>query len=601
MLPSPQPRRALLASLLLMPVAAFAVFPSAPLPPGLVFALTYGRCLALLAAAASAYALSRSPALRAQKPLAFSPTGRHWFVAWLLALSIFLMLVPAHRWSGASLVGDEPKYLRMTESLYHDLDVDIGSETQQDPDAQAFRRNLRSFGAALSESLGDLISPSGEPRSTHQNWTIEGQHGGRYYVQSPGLPALLLPAVALQRTLAPGSAQPWLPLVMLAMLWAAALVQTARLASELGGSPLASLAAASLALASPPLLIGGMHFYPEAVAVALVPWIARFVRSEGPTLGTAHITGIGTARLLTLGAALGTLPWFHPKFLPVALVLALLLLIRIRHDKRGITLVSVAGLVPFLALLLFDRHITGHLRPDAFYLVYGSDVYAGAGTLLSPRLATGFVNALFAARDGILVMAPVLIAGVLALPNFWRKRRYDVVVLTAVFAATWFAAAVHDGGAPGPPARLMAPAAPLLAVPLALAWSRFRSHPSLPFRWTAVALALITLSMTLSFRTDWLRTVNPYRGVPLQANFAPDLPDGPRDLTLSPPESRRPFDLARGFVLVALLTFSSQLLWRRNPPVPYVHSVSLWPPIRNLHLAWWLTITALAVLFHTLP
>jgi urea transporter len=139
-----------------------------------------------------------------------------------------------------------------------------------------------------------------------------------------------------------------------------------------------------------------------------------------------------------------------------------------------------SGLVPLLGLLLFQHHVTGLARPDALYLVYGSEVYAGLGAILSPRLATGIVNALFAARDGLLVMAPVLIAAALALPISWRQSRRPTLALTAVFAAVWFVAAVHEGGAPGPPARLMAPAIPLLSVPVAIALRTLR--PGVAYR-----------------------------------------------------------------------------------------------------------------------
>jgi len=116
-----------------------------------------------------------------------------------------------------------------------------------------------------------------------------------------------------------------------------------------------------------------------------------------------------------------------------------------------------------------------------------------------------------------------------------------------------------------------------------------------------VALAVITLSMTWSFRADWLRTTNPYRGIPPEANFAPDLPDGPRDLELSPPESRRLPDILRALILTAALALWSKVLSRPSPQTTVPEGQSPWPQIRNTHVAWWATIATLAWSLHALP
>src|SRR5438128_5254933 len=126
-------------------------------------------------------------------------------------------------------------------------------------------------------------------------------------------------------------------------------------------------------------------------------------------------------------------------------------------------------------------------------------------------MPTGIVNALFAARDGVLVMAPVLAAGLIAVPLLWRRDSATTVRLAAVFASLWISAAVHQGGAAGPPGRLLAPVAILLAAPLAVGLVELRSY--LPFRWTVAALALVTVLISLAMLRDFRRVVNPYRGV----------------------------------------------------------------------------------------
>jgi hypothetical protein len=334
-----------------------------------------------------------------------------------------------------------------------------------------------------------------------------------------------------------------------------------------------------------------MHFYPETVAVAVLAWAVRFVRPGGPAPGRA--------RSAALAAAIGALPWLHPKLMPVTVALALLLGVRLRGDRKALLAALTTGLLPILGLLLFDHHVTGQLRPDALYVVYGSEVYTGLGALLSARLLTGFVNGLFAARDGLFVMAPATIAGALALPLMWRRDRGTALALAGVFAALWFIAAVHEGGAPGPPARLMSPAAPLLAVPLAVGLQERGRR--LPFRWTWAALALITLSLTWAFRADWLRTTNPYRGLPPERNFAPDLPDGPRDLVASPPAARHFPDLLRGVLLAATLAAWAGVLCRRTRDVEaFADARTAWRQIRDTHLGWWATLAFLSFSLHAL-
>jgi hypothetical protein len=94
--------------------------------------------------------------------------------------------------------------------------------------------------------------------------------------------------------------------------------------------------------------------------------------------------------------------------------------------------------------------------------------------------------------------------------------------------------------------------------------------------------------MTWSFRTDWLRTTNPYRGLPPETNFAPDLPDGPRDLVASPPEGRLLPD--RRPALAAT--------WQAGPGSPARPgwtSPQPSPGLSQHHLAWWSTIALLSL------
>jgi hypothetical protein len=561
------------------------------LTPGLAFAVTAGRWLVVVGAVCALVRLQpwSRPRLRAPR---WRPAA--WPVAWAMSLIVMWALIPGHRWNGDSLGGDEPKYLRMAESLYHDLDVDMAGEASGPLTAAGLARNVRYLGRSTASAIVSLAAAPTVPEG-HQwnlgNWTLAGRSGGRYYLQSPGLPALLAPAVALQHTLMPDRTAPLLAMATLGVLWSIAFYQTARLAAEVSGSPVAGLLGGAAVALSPPVLIGGYHFYPEAAAAAAVPWLSRHVRAGGPEPGAL--------RAACLGLVTGGLPWLHPKFLLLALVLGALLVIRLRHAHRRAALAAGAGLVPVLALLLFDRQVTGLLRPDAFYRRYGDEVYTGAAALISPSTPTGLVNALFAARDGVIVMAPVLVAGLIALPLLWRRDSATAWRLAALFGSLWIAAAVHSGGAAGPPGRLMAPVAVLLAAPLAAGLVDLRSF--LPFRWTAVGVALVTAAISLAMLRDFRRVVNPYRGVFASAdvNFAQDLPDAVRPPDHVPASWRTAADLGRGCVLAAVIAFWA---WRlaRVRPTPVDDAATAWRRIRDLHVGWWATIATASVLLHAL-
>lgn len=531
-----------------------AFVPEASLPSGLAYLAHDARdvigfvvCLAIAAYLSSIHPIAIRHGQRLRERLekagepAFSLTA--FGVAFLVAIS----LMPSWRWNAEGFGGDEPKYLRMAESLLHDLDVDVQSESQLEWTAARFARNARRLLRDTGDEVGRLFSrtPASEAhRWARGNWTLDGLHGGWYYVQSPGLPILLLPALVAREVFAPPRPAAFLPLLTLAALWAFALVQTVKLAREVSTSRAAGLIAGIATAASAPLLIGGFHFYPESAAAALLPWLIRYARSLGPMPNAA------TA--LALGLACGFLPWLHPKFLLIAVVLVAFLAWRLRATRLTLGLALSSAALVFGTLLLFDHHVTGLFTPDALYRRYGSAVYRGPAAFASPLVLNGLITALFGARDGLLVMAPLSIAAVLAIRVCWLSDRRSTLELLAIFASLWVAAAVHEGGAPGPPGRLMAPVACVLAAFLALGLVRLAQN--LAYLLTLIVLAAVTLAITGSMLDDWRRTVNPYRevfGTPAR-DFAKDLPDGP-GRPEAPLETHKSRDRLRGLSLIAIL------------------------------------------------
>jgi hypothetical protein len=550
----------LLAALVVaLPALLVLVLPASVLPPALSF---FGQTpwLVLLAAglAFADLALPRPSAASwdaADSGLkGLRPSHLSWGVG-IAGFAVAVALMPAYRWAGA-FAGDEPKYLRMAESLGRDLDADVAGASTRPPDLERIGSGIWNLALTARDAAVGLVRQEPIPEGhvwNLGNWTVAGRHGGRFYVQSPGLSVLLAPIWALQAVLPDDHTPEFHSLLLLALLFGATLAQTAALAREVSGSPLAGLLAALLVATSAPMLVGGLHFYPEAAAAPLVAWCARRALPTGPRPSIAG--------WLLVGLGAGSLVWLHPKYVPLAAVLLSLAGLRAPAERyafpawQRVAVLGAGAALPVLGRVLYDHRITGLFTPDALYRRFGSDIYSGPESLDPWRLAAGLAVGPFGHRDGLLVMAPIVVVAALALPFCWRDSRRATLSLLLAFAALWTVASVHEGGAPGPPGRLLAPVAPLAAALIARALVARRR--SLPFRWTLGLAAILGAGITLAQLADWRLTVDPYRGLLTpETDFAAVLPDAPAPPGL-PVEARRQRDALRGLLLAGVLALAA--------------------------------------------
>lgn len=578
--PRTRPGDLLRAALLGTPLLAPALVPVERLPAGVAYVLTQGRWLIVLGMLAALVSVGLIGRVRWPR---LGPGGARGWAAAATGLGTLLLLwaVPPGLWSARQWSGDEPKYLRMTDSLYHDLDLDLSSGHTEPLTLRLFARNLRALGEELCDALGALVRDPRPALEGHAwragNWTVTGRGGGRYHVQGAGLPLLLLPSRWLQPWLDPERPDS-LALLTLVGLWSLALMQTVRLAQEVSGSPACGAGAGLAVACTAPLLLCGYHFYPEVAAAAAVPWLARAVRPAA--------AGPGRARTVALAFVCGALPWLHVKFVPLGALAAALLLVKLGRGRARIALAVAAAALPVAALLLFNHRVTGLLRPDALYVRYAPEFYSGGPSLGAEGLVLGLITALFGARDGVFVLAPLLVVAAIGLPWSWRRERGTVVALVALCASLWLAAALHGGGAPGPPGRLLAPVITLSAAPLAVALVELRGDGR--FLWTAASALVLGAGVTLTLAGSWQRAVDPYAGMFLTpaADFSLDLPDAPR------PGPRSPLrEVARGaLLLAAVAAWVIDFARRRTPPR------SAWSAARDFHLAAWASLVLVATL-----
>lgn len=214
----------------------------------------------------------------------------------------------------------------------------------------------------------------------------------------------------------------------------------------------------------------------------------------------------------------GYLLWIHPKLTVVAALFALIGLLRPDTSVRARLWFLGGFFITAFTSLLYCHHLSGLFRPEGLYIRQAEEYAGFSRRIPSLRFAAGLVKALLGGRDGLLVFAPILVLGIMALRVLKRPSR-STVEIWCLFGVVWLTSAVHDGASLGSPARLMAPVAFIPALFLARA---LRDGQLQGRRFLFVLGAQITSTMS----SDWRRNVNPYRtmfGNPA-TNFEPSLP-----------------------------------------------------------------------------
>jgi hypothetical protein len=333
--------------------------------------------------------------------------------------------------------GDEPHYLVMAQSLWREGDLDLRDNYA--------REDWREYRSGATEPHYAAPRRDGRPFPGH----------------APGLPFLFAPVYALGGRL--------LCAILLGAMVSGTGAIVMRVALREGLSKRASLFA-GLVAAGPPLAAFALHIYTEALsALALVGAYALLRFGQG-------MWSAGAA-----GALACLLPFLHPRMALGSIAIA----------------ASVLALRPRSALSVFASVASlGALFYGLFWMsVFGTPtalgIYGGLPGDAALNPVQAFLGLLFDRAYGLLPYAPAFL-GLMLLRLPVRRadsgdRRHEAVeagfviaiLLPVLFWRVWW-------GGQSPPARLIAPMTPFLALWLARA---FEGATTVARRWLVAGAA----------------------------------------------------------------------------------------------------------------
>jgi hypothetical protein len=367
---------------------------------------------------------------------------------------------------GGQAAVDEPQYLLTALSLWEDRSLDISDELAE--------RRWRDFHDAELPVQTEVLD-GGRQVSPHD----------------PLLPLLLAAPMGLGGWLAAK-----LTLAVLAGGLAALAVWVA--ARRFGVRPWLAGAGTAVAMASPPLSVYGQQVYPELPAAGAV------------LVAVAAGTGsLGRRGLLTVALAVVALPWLSVKYLPVAAVLALLVLWRLARRGRATATFALAGGLGAAGVLYLALH---QLWWGGLTVYASGDHFQQTGELsvmgVEPDYAgrTLRLVALLVDRGyGLAAWAPVWLLAVVAVGALLRRRPPGAALLLVPAAAgwavaTWAAFTMHGFWWPG---RQVVVVLPLLLV--AVLWWADRVAGPLGRATTALLGAVGVISTAALLIDGWAR------------------------------------------------------------------------------------------------
>jgi hypothetical protein len=364
------------------------------------------------------------------------PTRGPW-----LAAAATLVLVTATAWSAApqSPGGDEPHYLVITQSLLEDGDLQIENNHRQ--------RDYASY-------FGGHLEP---------HYLVRGKNGQIYSVHAPGLAALVLPGFALFGYRGAEATVMLLAALTGALIW--------RIAWRATRDPRAAWFAWGAISGATTFLVQGFTIYPDGPAmVAVAAGVLLLLRLADAT------SPPGLVALAGASMPLAALPWLHTRFAVIAAGFGVVIAVRLIADRGRPIGARLGRLAAFAAIPLASA--AGWFA--FFYVIYGTPnpaaPYGQAADTHLKYVPAGLVALLFDGQFGVLTYAPVLVASVVGwlrpVDRTTRRVGFETLTVMALYVPAAMTYWMWWAGGPAPPARFFASMLPVLALPLATAWTK---------------------------------------------------------------------------------------------------------------------------------
>jgi hypothetical protein len=392
----------------------------------------------------------------------FSHGAVGWFIFGFLAV-LYAVWTPLFS-AGWAIAGDEVHYLVVTHSLLEDGDILIEDDFEDGVYTKfSAWRNLEPYHIRLS-ARGEIVP-----------------------FHRIGMPLLAVPFYALAGKTG--------AVFLVGLMAALAAANIYWLVSRYLGSRLWSLAATSWVVFSMPNFGLSFLFFSETPQALVVSMSANLIfRGKNPR----------PKLLWLIPPLIWTLPWFHAKGFMTAAGLSLLLLWRLRRERRRLVVAAMLCLFLAAAIPAWNLYLYGEFSPIA------ETDQKHRENLSVLNVPNGLGGILFDQEFGLLLWNPAVVFALVGLVPLWRRERELTAAVVIVAAFTVGPATIYHmwWGGDSVPARYVAPAMPLAALPLAaLLWcERFR-------RWRPAALIIAAVSVSI--------------GIALVANLMPsDARDG---------------------------------------------------------------------------
>ncbi len=400
---------------------------------------------------------------------------------WTLAWS--LVAIDARATYGARVSSDEPQYLTTALSLAEDFNLDISDEIAERSFLPYHEINLNTQTRPLNDD-GQRLSP-----------------------HDPLLPLMLAAPMRIGGWAAAKAA-----LAAIAGVTAATTLWLA--VRRFGVRPRLAAAVVAAFFSTPPLVSYGSQIYPEMPAALFA------------TLGLAAVTGtLGTRSRVLAALSVIALPWLSVKYIPVAAVLAVVVIVRLwrRHTRPqrwmqvGVEL-AVLGVAGALYFWFRQRTYGG-------WTVYAAGDHFTVGELTVVGRRPNYLGrtrrlvGLLADREfGLIAWMPayVLLPAAMTMLVRLRPPRWLVAgtfVAMGFAVATWVAFTMHGWWWPGRQLVVVLPAAvAVIAFATqrlwALRWVVVGSWPVAAMGWVWLAVEASVDRRTLI--VDFAETPNPW-------------------------------------------------------------------------------------------